>query len=117
MARARPLGKFLGMTFAAGLGADGLTPTEQQIAGRVAVVLPADEAWNGVAALHAGVSKDPMMRLGAYPVAASIDGRYVTSSHQIALVRAAMWVRAMFLLAFFCPAIIAAVRAAPREDT
>src|SRR5205085_251054 len=56
--------------------------------GGVAVPFPADQAGDGVAALHAGAVEDPVVGLGAGPVGPAGDVASGAGAHQRVLVRA-----------------------------
>ena len=83
---------------------------------RVAMVFPADEAGDPVARLHPGAGEDPVVGLRADPVAAAVDRLDVASPHQIALVGALLWERAVDAGPLEGRRCVAAIRAAAEHD-
>ena len=68
--------------FAAGEGVAFGHDFEARNGRRIAVELPADEAFDAIAFLHAGALEHPVAGLGADPVAAAIEGINGMSAHE-----------------------------------
>src|SRR5262249_17529796 len=84
--------------------------------GRVPMILPADQAGNTIALLHARAREDPVLGLEDDPIAAAIDWLDVSRTHEQPFVRSMLGERAVFLFSALGVVVITPVRATPKHD-
>ncbi len=82
----------------------------------ISVILPPDQAGDGLAFLHPGSIEDPVVRFRADPVTASVHGIDVSRTHQVTLVWTVVWKRAVVLFAGLGEFVIPAIRPASEDD-